>query len=143
MDKSQESLEEREACRSIHKNEKERYELTDTETNRQIGVQSDAKDGVAQAGRPRRLAKINSIGSITGLLGGAAVSLFGSILTGASWLVANVSTRQLLSTIGSVLLFLTIPLIVISACCLDWMEKDKPGIGLKIERRGYEEDDDH
>jgi hypothetical protein len=112
-------------------------------TLKQIGVQLDAKDGVAQPVRPRGMAKINSVGAVTGLFGGAAVSLVGSILTGASWFVANVSTRQLLSVTGSILLFMTIPLIVIGACCLDWMEKDKPGIGVKIERHGYEEDEDY
>ena len=112
-------------------------------TLKQIGVQLEAKGGVTQSVRPHMLAKINSLGAITGLFGGAAASLFGSILTGASWFVANVSTRQLLSVTGSVLLFMTIPLVVIGACCLDWMEKDKPGIGVKIERHGSEEDDDY
>jgi hypothetical protein len=111
-------------------------------TLKQISVQSDTKDRVARWVRACRLAKIHSVGAITGLFGGAAVSLFGSILTGASWFMANVSTRQLLSVTGSILLFMTIPLIVIGGCCLDWMEKDKPGIGLKIERLGYEDDDD-
>jgi hypothetical protein len=94
--------------------------------------------------RPRRLRKTYSGGAIIGLFGGAAASLFGSILTGASWFAANDGTRQFLSMTGSTLLFMTIPLIVIGACCLDWMEKDEPGIGLKTARHEheYEEDDD-
>ncbi len=111
-------------------------------TLKQIDVQSDAQAGSAQAVRPRMLTKIYSGGAIIGLFGGAAVSLFGSILTGASWLVANEGTRHLLSVTGSVLLFMTIPLIVLGACCLDWMEKDIPGIGSKIALQEIEEDDD-
>jgi hypothetical protein len=53
--------------------------------------------------------------------------------------------RQLvcsLSVTGSVLLFMTILLIVIGACCLDWMEKDESGIGSNNARHEYEDDDD-
>jgi hypothetical protein len=124
----------------MHRNEK--GEDMNSLTLKQIGVQSDAKDRVAQAVGQHRPAKIYSGGAIIGLFGGAAASLFGSILTGASWLVANDGTRQLLSVTGSVLLFMTIPLIALGACCLDWMEKDEPGIGSKIARHEYEEDDD-
>jgi hypothetical protein len=51
---------------------------------------------------------------------------------------ANVEPWQWLSATGSVLLFLTIPLIILAACCLDWMEKDKPGIRSKNRRQEYE-----
>jgi hypothetical protein len=111
-------------------------------TLKQIGVESGAKDRVAQAVRSRKLTKIYSVGAIIGLFGGAAASLFGSILTGASWLIADGRIRQLLSVTGSGLLFMTIPLIVLGACCLDWMEKDEPGIGAKTARPEYERDDD-
>jgi hypothetical protein len=123
-----------------HRNEKR--EDMNSQTLKQIGVQSGAMDRVVQAVRPRRLTKIYSGGAIIGLFGGAAASLFGSMLTGASWFVTNDRTQQLLSVTGSVLLFLTIPLIVLGACCLDWMEKDEPGIGAKIACPEYEEDDD-
>lgn len=89
-------------------------------TLKQIGVKS-----VARTVRSRRLVRINSIAAAIGLFGGAAVALFGSLLTGASWFVAKEGARQLLSMTGSVLLFLTIPLIVMAACCLDWLEKDE------------------
>jgi hypothetical protein len=120
----------------MHRNEKGKD--MNSLTLKQIDVQLASKERVAQAVGPRRLTKIYSVGAIIGLFGGATVALFGSILTGASWFVANAATRQLLSVTGSVLLFMTIPLIVLGACCLDWMEKDKPGIGSKIARRGYE-----
>jgi hypothetical protein len=119
-----------------HRNEKR--EDMNSQTLKQIGVQSGAMDRVVQAVRPRRLTKIYSGGAIIGLFGGAAASLFGSMLTGASWFVTNDRIQQLLSVTGSVLLFLTIPLIVLGACCLDWMEKDEPGIGAKIARPEYE-----
>jgi hypothetical protein len=129
-----------EATPGIHGDEKGKD--MNSLTLKQIGVQSDAKDRVTQAVRPRRLTKLNSVGAIIGLFGGGAVSLFGSILTGASWLVANGGTRQWLSMNGSILLFMTIPLIVLGACCLDWMESDESGIGAKIARPEYEENDD-
>jgi hypothetical protein len=122
----------------IRMNEKDMNSLT----LKRIGVESGAKDRVAQAVRPRKLTKIYSVGAIIGLFGGAAASLFGSILTGASWLIADGRIRQLLSVTGSGLLFMTIPLIVSGACCLDWMEKDEPGIGAKTARPEYERDDD-
>lgn len=111
-------------------------------TLKQIHGQLGSKDRIAQAVGPPRLKKMCSVGAIIGLFGGAAVSLFGSILTGASWFVSNAPTRQFLSMTGSVLLFMTIPLIVLGACCLDWMEKDNSRIDSKIAHHRYEEGDD-
>jgi len=47
--------------------------------------------------------------------------------------------RQWLSTTGTVLLFLTIPLLIIGGYCMDWVEKDKPQRDYRIVR---DEDDD-
>jgi DNA-binding SARP family transcriptional activator len=58
-------------------------------TLEQIDVQSDVKASPAQAVRTRKLTTIYSVGAIIGLFGSAAVSLFGTILTGASWFVAK------------------------------------------------------
>jgi hypothetical protein len=137
------SLNARESCEAnpdMHRNEK-RKDMKPPML-KQIDAQSGAKGRVAQAVRPRRLMKMYSGGALIGLFGGATAALFGSIMTGASWLVADDGTRQSLSMTGSVLLFVTIPLIVLGACCLDWMEKDEPGIGSKTARHRYEEDDD-
>jgi len=75
-----------------------------------------------------------------GLFGGVAAALFGAVFTAASWFVINAGARQWFSTTGTVSLFLTIPLLIIGACCLDWMEKDKPQRAYKVAR--YEDDDD-
>jgi hypothetical protein len=37
-------------------------------------------------------------------------------------------------------LFLTIPLLIIGGCCLDWLEKDKPQRAYRVVR--YEDDDE-
>jgi hypothetical protein len=123
----------------MHKNEKGND--MNSLTLKQTGMRSGSNERVAQAVGSRRVTKIYSVGAIIGLFGSATVSLVGSILMGASWFVANDGSRQLLSVTGSVLLFMTIPLIVLGACCLDWMEKDKSGIGSKTARPEYEEDD--
>jgi hypothetical protein len=123
-------------------NRKRNVKDMSTLTLKQIDVQSDAKDSSAQAVRPRILIKIYSGGAIMGLFGSAVGGVFGAILTAASWFVTKDGGRQFLSATGSVLLYLTIPLIVIAAFCLDWMEKDKSRFGSKAARQKYEEDDD-
>jgi hypothetical protein len=75
-----------------------------------------------------------------GLFGGVASAMFGSVFTGASWFVANEGARGWLSTTGAVLLFLTIPLLILGGFCMDWLEKDKPKRDPKSSR--YEDDDD-
>ena len=69
--------------------------------------------------------KAQAAGALAGLAGGLTTALLGSLLTLAGWLVANEAVSNWLLTSGSVLLFLTIPLIVLGACCLDLVEKDK------------------
>ena len=69
--------------------------------------------------------KAQAAGAVAGLAGGMTTALLGSLLTLAGWLVANEGASHWLTTTGSVLLFLTIPLIVLGACCLDWVEKNK------------------
>lgn len=73
----------------------------------------------------RLLAKAQVAGVVTGLAGSVIVALAGSLLIVAGWLVTNEGVRHWLSTAGSVLLILTIPLIILAAFCLDWLEKDK------------------
>ncbi len=88
----------------------------------------------------RRLAQMQSYGAVAGLIGGVLAGLFGSLFTASSWFVANENARQWLSTMGTALLFLTIPLIIFGGYCLDWMENDKPQRYSKVVR--YEDDDD-
>jgi hypothetical protein len=66
------------------------------------------------------------MGALAGLVGGVVAGLFGAVLTAASWFVINAGARHLFSSTGTVLLFLTIPLLVFGGYCLDWVEKDRP-----------------
>jgi hypothetical protein len=66
------------------------------------------------------------MGALAGLVGGVVAGLFGAILTAASWFVINEGARHLFSSTGTALLFLTVPLLILSGYCLDWMEKDMP-----------------
>jgi len=86
------------------------------------------------------LAKAQVVGSVVGLAGSLIVALSGSLLIVAGWLVANEGVRHWLSTAGSVLLILTIPLLILAAFCLDWVEKDEPRRHSKVAQ--YDDEDD-
>lgn len=87
----------------------------------------------------RLFAKAQVLGAVGGLAGGIFSALFGGAFTVASWLTRSQGARQWLSTIGTALFFLTIPLLIFGAICMDWMEKDKPQPHSKIVR--YEDED--
>lgn len=70
-------------------------------------------------------AKMQVAGAATGLIGGIGSGVLGGLLIAAGWITSNKDVQHWLSTAGSVLLLLTIPLIILGACCLDWLEKDK------------------
>jgi hypothetical protein len=88
----------------------------------------------------RAIEQAQVMGMVAGLVGGGAAGAFGSVFTAASWLVANKGARQWLSTTGAILLFLTIPLLIIGGFCMDWLEKDNPRRDRKAPR--YEDDED-
>ena len=88
----------------------------------------------------RLLAKAQALGAVGGLTGGIFSAMFGAGFTVASWLAANKGARQWLSTVGTALFFLTVPLLIFGAYCMDWMEKDKPQRHSKVVR--YEDEDD-
>lgn len=88
----------------------------------------------------RLLAKAQVLGAVGGLAGGIFSALFGAAFTLASWLTRNQGARQWLSTIGTALFFLTVPLLIFGGYCMDWMEKDKPQRHSKVVR--YEDEDD-
>lgn len=77
------------------------------------------------SGKPL-LAKFQIVGVAIGLAGGVAVGIFGAALTVAGWLTVSEGARYWLSIAGSTLLLLTIPLIILGAFCLDWLEKNQP-----------------
>jgi hypothetical protein len=80
------------------------------------------------------------VGAVVGLAGGIFSAASGAVFTVASWFVTTDSARQWLSTAGTVQFYLTIPLIIFGAFCMDWAEKDKPRRGPKVTR--YDDDDD-
>ena len=88
----------------------------------------------------RLLAKAQALGAVGGLTGGIFSALFGAGFTVAGWLTANQGARQWLSSVGTTLFFLTIPLLIFGGYCMDWMEKDKPQRHSKVVR--YEDEDD-
>jgi hypothetical protein len=100
----------------------------------------------AQAGKKRnatgqrRLQKAQTLGAVAGLVGGILAALFGAFFTAAGWFAANEGARQWLSTAGTILLVMTIPLIIFGGYCMDWMDKDKAQRYSKVAR--YEDDDD-
>src|SRR5262245_48412893 len=69
----------------------------------------------------RALEQAQVVGAAAGLFGGVGAGVFGAVFMAASWFVGNEGARQWLSTTGTVLLFLTIPLLIIGGFCLDWM----------------------
>jgi hypothetical protein len=88
----------------------------------------------------RLLSKAQVLGAVGGLAGGIFSALFGAAFTVASWLTRNQGARQWLSTIGTALFFLTVPLLIFGGYCMDWVEKDKPQRHSKVVR--YEDEDD-
>jgi hypothetical protein len=87
----------------------------------------------------RLLANAQTLGAVGGLTGGIFSALFGAGFTAASWLMANQGARHWLSTIGTALFYLTIPLLIFGGYCMDWMEKDNTQRHSKIVR--YEDED--
>lgn len=98
--------------------------------------QTDAK---SQPERKRGLARAQLVGAMLGLAGGFAAAVSGSLLTAASWFTSNEGARQWLSTAGTVLLCLTIPLIILGAFCMDWLEKKRAQHRLKVVRHNGED----
>ena len=94
-----------------------------------------------QPARQQHLATTQTLGAVVGLAGGTAAALLGALFIAAGWFVANEGVRHWLSTAGSLLLFLTIPLIILAACCLDWMEKGQPQRWSKVARCDDEDND--
>jgi hypothetical protein len=99
-------------------------------------TRAGAKPGVA---RRRAIEQAQLMGIVAGLVGGASSGVFGAVFTAAGWLVANEGARRWLSTTGAILLFLTIPLLIIGGLCMDWIEKTNPQRDPKV--APYKDDD--
>lgn len=103
----------------------------------QLSTQSEASPPVT---RHQMLAKLQVVGAIVGLAGGVAAAFLGALLITVGWFVTNDAIQRWVSTTGSVLLCLIIPLIILAAYCLDWMEKGQPQRWSKVVR--YDDDDE-
>ena len=73
----------------------------------------------------RAVLKFQIAGAALGLTGSVLAGISGGALIAASWLSAGEALRHWLSTAGSTLLLLTIPLLLLGACCLDGLGKDE------------------
>lgn len=112
--------------------------LTVSMINLRASVQRKAQAGAKpHLMRRRALDQAPVVCAAAGLFGGVASALFGAVFTTAGWIVANEGARQWFSTSGTVLLFMTIPLLIIGGYCLDWMEKDKPRRNSKVAWQAY------
>src|SRR6266403_4379541 len=75
-------------------------------------------------------------GAVFGLSCGIIAPLIGSVLTAIAWFTAPEWHGLSFHRGGTILLFLTIPLLIFGAHCLDLMEKqDEDTNGLRIEER--------
>ena len=87
---------------------------------------NDSVGGKLDASRQTLKTNLQVDGAVVGLIGGVLSGISGGALIAASWLSANAAARHWLSRAGSTLLLLTIPLIILGAFCLDWLEKNQP-----------------
>ena len=65
----------------------------------------------------------NTCGAILGLLGGFLAPVVGSILTALGWITGPTWHGVAVQRMGAVFLFLTIPLLLLGAHCLDLEER--------------------
>ena len=65
----------------------------------------------------------NTFGAVLGMAGGIISPLIGSVLTAISWITGPTWHGLAVQRDGTVLLFLTIPLLLFGAHCLDRSEK--------------------
>lgn len=64
-------------------------------------------------------------GAVLGLCGGIIAPIVGSILTAIAWFIGPVWHGLFLQRDGTVMLFLTIPLLIFGAHCLDLMDRQE------------------
>jgi len=85
--------------------------------------ESDFEGAMKPSAGGRRLRRRwQIVGAVIGLGGTVIAVLSGGLLSISAWLVTDQAMRHWLSTAGSVLLLLTIPLVILAAFCLDWAD---------------------
>jgi hypothetical protein len=74
-------------------------------------------------------------GALFSFVGGIGAALLGSVLTAITW-VLGAQLHPWLRGSGTALLIITIPLLIFSGYCMDWMERDRshPAKGRAGER---------
>lgn len=68
---------------------------------------------------------LRTVGAVCGLCGGIGVGLLGSIVSAVTWFTGPEWHGHLLQRDGTVLLFLTIPLLIFGAHCLDLLDNKR------------------
>src|SRR6266550_7572960 len=63
-------------------------------------------------------------GALSCFVGGIGAALLGSVLTAMTW-VFGAQLHPWLRGSGTALLIITIPLLIFSGYCMDWMERDR------------------
>jgi hypothetical protein len=112
-------------CETNRANEQRRSEEDQMKTLAMMQTCALARTSL-QSANHQFAAKVQVAGVVLGLVGGLGSGLLGGVLIVAGWLTTSSPVQDWLSAAGSVLLILTIPLIILGACCLDWLEKDRP-----------------
>ena len=62
-------------------------------------------------------------GAVFGLAGGLVTAISGSLLTAVMWIVGGEGYGSFLQVFGAVLMFLTMPLLIFGAHCLDLQDR--------------------
>lgn len=70
---------------------------------------------------------LKDTGAICLLVGGVVAALLGSLLTAIAWIV-GASIHPLIPWLGTAFLILTIPLLILAGCCMDWAEAARKDI---------------
>lgn len=90
------------------------------------GLMGSFAGRAAQKTGQRMKTALQVAGAIMGLIGGIGAGIFGGLLITAGWMSINENARHWLSSAGSTLLELTIPLIILGGWCLDLLERNQP-----------------
>lgn len=71
----------------------------------------------------RNLALIESAGAIACFVGGILAGLLGTLLSASAWILGG-DQHPLVHGLGTALLVVTIPLLILAGYCMDWLECD-------------------
>lgn len=82
----------------------------------------------------RNLALVESAAAIACFVGGILAGLLGTLLSASAWILGG-EQHPLVHGLGTALLVVTIPLLILAGYCMDWLERDsKQKIGSTAHR---------